>query len=233
MKYEQKTLFIDIETTGLAPKIEVPGKRPNTTKKEQLPYDTGYMDYPYICGMAWAIDDGEPTEYIFNQEGREIPKEASDIHGITASRAALSEYTFNHGIFRMLVGANGVDIVVGHGLYFDTSIIKACVLREIDLKREEFPLTILEYEAITEILHKYKRIDTMRSSAKMMRGWPKLEELHMKIFRKGFEGAHSSRADVIATRNCYEWLLMKGIVPTFQELQAKAEEKIQKELDKK
>jgi len=234
-EFKQKTLFIDVETTGLPPRIDVPGKKPGTIRKEQVPYETGYMQYPYIVGMAWAIDDGPVTEYIFNQEGREIPEEASDIHGITTSMAYLSEYTFNQGLIGMLVDVDEVDIVVGHGLYFDISIIKANILKEIDLgeaREMKDRLNNLDYEHMTNMLHKYKRIDTMRSTCKMMRKWPTLEELYMKIFRRSFEGAHTAKGDVIAVRECYKWLLLKGIVPTFEELQQKAEEK-EKALDKK
>lgn len=214
---EHKTLFIDIETTGLVPKIEVPGKRPGTTKKEQLPYETGYMQYPYIVSMAWAIDDEEPKYYVLNQEGREIPKEASDIHGITTEIADKSDMTFIEAAYLLLNDAKGSEIVVGHGLYFDTSIIKANFLRHET--PESFAYMVLE-----DVLHKYKRIDTMRSTAKMMRKWPTLSELHLKLFRRGFE-CHNAKNDLEATRRCYKWLLKKGIVPTFEKLQEKAKEK--------
>jgi len=230
-KEKHKTLFLDIETTGLTPHRMVPGKRVGIMKKQYLHYETDYMEFPYIVSMAWAIDDNDPVYYIFNQEGREVPKEASGIHGITAEIAAESEYTFNHGVLEMLngeVNCHDAEIVVGHGLYFDTSIIKANILREINLKRPKYPLTTEPFDYISEIFHKYKRIDTMRSSAKMMRKWPTLSELHLKIFRSGFE-CHNAKNDVEATRRCYKWLLKKGIVPTFDELQNKAKEKEEKE----
>jgi len=223
MEFEHKTLFIDIETTGLVPQITVEGKRKGTTKKQQLPYETEYMNYPYIVSMAWKINNGETTEYVLNQEGREIPEEASDIHKITTEITDKSEFTFNHAILEMLNGeitCFDTEIVVGHGLYFDTSILKANILREIDLKRENLPLTGKDFEYMTEILHKDKRIDTMRSTAKMMRGWATLSALHMKIFRKGFD-AHTARNDVEAVSRCYGWLVKKGIVPTWEELQEK------------
>lgn len=220
MIYEHKTLFLDIETSGI-PRIRVPGVKPGTTKWKDLDYKTEYMDFPHIVSIAWAINDGDPVYRILNQEGREIPKDATDIHGITTEMANESKSVFEPVILGFLSEvSDDVDIVVGHGLYFDTSIVKANVLRSIENKR----LDQAEFEDITEILHKNKRIDTMRKTAKMMGKWPTLSELYMKLFRKGFQ-AHSAKEDVIATRRCYEWLLGKRIVPTFDELQEKAKEK--------
>ena len=223
---EHKTLFLDLETSGLVPQIEVPGKRPGTTKKEQLPYETGFMEYPFIVSMAWKIDDGETIYHVLNPEGRDIPKEASDIHHITTEIANESKTTFSQAILELIHGENSamdVDIIVGHGLYFDTSIIKANVLREISKKTLDEKV----FEEVTQLLHKNKRIDTMRSSAKMMRGWATLSELHMKIFHTGFE-AHHAKNDCEAVERCYQWLKQKGIVPTWEKLQEKAKDKEEK-----
>ncbi len=101
MIYEYDTEFLDTETSGLAVKI-VPGKKPGTTKKQQLDYATEYMDFPFIVSMAWAKNDGEVVHHILNTEGREIPKEASDIHGITTEIANKSEMTFIKAAYQFI-----------------------------------------------------------------------------------------------------------------------------------
>ncbi len=214
MEFEHKTLFLDIETTGLPIKM-VPAKKPGAMKKQQLDYKTEYMEFPYIVEMAWAINDEEPTHYIINQEGREIPKEASDINGITTEITNKSEDKFCDIIPGLILVGYDCEIVVGHGLYFDTSTIKANILRDIQLGSN-----LIGFEQATETLHKHKRIDTMRSAIKMCRKWPTLSELHMKIFRKGFE-AHNNVEDLEATRRCCKWMKAKGIVPTWEKLQEK------------
>jgi len=232
--FEHKTLFIDLETTGLVPRTRVPGKRPGTTKQEQIPYETMFEDYPHIVSMAWKIDDNPTNYYEFNQEGREVPKEASDIHGLTAEMLSKSPWTFNHGILAMIhdeVNCLDSEIVVGHNIYYDTSIIKANILREVDLNRPKFSLDPEHYEDIEEILHKWKRIDTVRSTAKMMGGWAALIDLHKKIFQTGFEN-HNAENDVEALYRCYVWLKRKDIVPTWEKLQEKAKEKQAKEEQK-
>lgn len=218
MLYEHDTLFLDLESSGI-PRIRVPGVKPGTTKWHNLDYKTDYLDFPFIVSFAWARNDGEVVHHILNPEGREIPKEASDIHGITTEIANKSKMVFGQAIEEFLDHSQGIEIVVGHGLYFDTSMVKANFLREM----HTFGDNPLNFEYLTEIFHKHKRIDTMRSASKMCRKWPTLSELHQKLFRKGFD-CHDAKSDLEATRRCYEWLHKKGIVPNFEELQEKAKE---------
>lgn len=211
-----KTIIIDTETTGKIPERIVPGKRPNTTRKEQLSYETDFMQFPYIVSLAWKIDDKPTKEYIINQEGREIPKEASDIHGITTEIANKSKHLFFNVISEFAQDCVGNKIIVGHNIYFDSSIIKANVLREQATKSTEDPF----FEIITDILNKDKRIDTMRCSTKLCGKWPKLTELHQILFGCGFE-AHNAAEDVEATSRCYQELLVRGICPLLKNYKQK------------
>ena len=103
-----------------------------------------------------------------------------------------------------------MEVVVGHGLYFDTSIIKANALR---LKKQEL------YEKLTELLHKDKRVDTMQKTIKFcgLKKYPKLGELYQKLFDEEFDG-HCAANDVEATYKCYNRLvelnvLFKNVFP--------------------
>ncbi|GAF72092.1 unnamed protein product, partial [marine sediment metagenome] len=131
-------------------------------------------------------------------------------------------YTLTQVINLFILNAMGNQIISGHNIYFDSSIIKANVLRELSkgawTKEEKI------FEVITEILHKCKHIDTMRSSITIMRKWSSLSDVYMKIFRRGFK-AHNAKNDVQAVSEIYGWLLRKGIIPTLEELQQKAAEK--------
>ncbi len=205
-------LFIDNETTGLPPHGIVPGKRPGTTKKEQLPYETHVMQYPHIVSIAWKLNDREPFCAIINIGDVDIPQEAIDIHGITKEMSLASDLLFGQVVNLLLYDEEGpvkADFIIGHGIYFDTSIIKANVLREIELGR----LPHDAFEKITEFLHKDKRIDTMRYGAKFMGGaWPKLHELYYALFNERFN-AHCAKDDVEAVARCFWALREKGIIP--------------------
>jgi len=43
--------------------------------------------------------------------------------------------------------------------------------------------------------------------------WPKLMELHTKLFSVGFEEAHDAIADIRATAKCFFELQRLGIIP--------------------
>lgn len=195
-----KTLVIDIETTGLPPK--------------DADYKIDFMKFPFIVTIAWKINDEDTKYFILNQEGVDIPEEAIKIHGITNEMARASHYTLMMVLIDLLSQAEGTNEIIGHNIFFDTSIIKANILRLIKsgITDQDF------YDKFEELLHKDRRIDTMRKSIKFCnipgpRGpkWPKLTELHQILFKQGFE-AHNSKDDVEATHRCYVELKNRKII---------------------
>ena len=103
--------------------------------------------------------------------------------------------------------------IIAHNGYFDISITKANVWREIE--SDVFRATTIKS------FHKDKRIDTMMKTIKFCalpfpngRGgfkWPKLEELYFKLFNESFP-AHNAKEDVLATERCYLELVKRGII---------------------
>lgn len=185
-----KDLTLDCETTGLAPKGS--------------DYKVHFMDYPYIVSLAWKINDEETRYFIINQEGRKIPPEATAIHGITDEMCDASPHKIDNVLPVFLVEGQGANFTIGHNIFYDSSTIKANWLRLIQLGK----LVPESYQLIEELLHKDRRIDTMMASIKYCNipgkygaKWPKLTELHQKLFNEGFE-AHNSKDDVNATRRC-------------------------------
>ncbi len=185
-----KTITLDIETTGLPPK--------------NADYKIDFMQYPYIVTLAYKINDEETKEFIINQEGRKIPAEVTAIHGITDEMADASPHKLYEVLRDMALEAENNNFTIGHNIYFDSSIIKANILR--------IPDTIDLYNCIEDILHKDKRIDTMRIGHKLYGGkWPKLTELYFKLFNENFE-AHSAKNDVDACHRCYLELVKRGVI---------------------
>jgi hypothetical protein len=80
-------------------------------------------------------------------------------------------------------------------------------------------------EQYTEILHKDKRIDTMRAGTKLCGKWPKLTELYKKLFKEEFE-AHSAASDCEACYRCYVKMVEMGLIkyPTHSFNQLKGED---------
>lgn len=195
-----KTLVIDVETDGLPPK--------------NADYKTQFQLFPNILSIAFKVDDQETKEYIINQEGRKIPDNISKINGITTEMANASPY-FIAPIMAEIIVLDVPEKTIGHNIYFDSSTIKAQVIRLIRANKLERDF----YEKLEQILHKERRVDTMKATIKYcdLPGkygpkWPKLTELHYKLFGCGFEGAHSSGGDVEATYKCYTKLKELGII---------------------
>lgn len=198
-----KTVTLDCETTGLAPK--------------GADYKIQYMYYPYIVTFAYKINNEPVKEFIINQECRSVPAEATAIHGVTNEMCAASPFTLPIVLLEFIGAAKGADFSIGHNIYFDSSTIKANVLRMIkqETAKEAF------YQEIEEILHKDRRIDTMMSTIKFCElpgkyagqfKWPKLTELYEKLFPGEKFDAHSSGADVDATYKCYLKLKELGVI---------------------
>ena len=189
-----KELTLDIETTGL------PAKGAD--------YKIDYRDFPRIVSVVWKIDDGPSVRHIINQEGFIIPEEVIAIHGITNEMAAHSIIFLPDVLRELLIAGRDAGRIIGHGLYFDTSTIKANVLRTIAGAYESEI-----YKAITELLHKDKRVDTMQKTVKFcgLGKYPTLVELHQRLFGESFT-AHIEKNDVDATYRCYKELQVLGVI---------------------
>lgn len=196
-----KILTLDTETSGLP--------------KFGLDYKTNFEIYPNIVSLAFKINDDVTKEFIINQEGVPIPPEATAIHGITDEMCAASPHTLISVLGAVLDEGQGRDFTLGHNFNFDTSMVKANVLKKLKagIIYEEF------YKKIEELLVKERRICTMMSTIKFCniigpRGakWPKLIELFNILFPGETFDAHRAGADVDVTKRCFNKLLEIGII---------------------
>lgn len=188
-----KIIILDCETTGLPPK--------------GAQYENDFMVFPRILSIAWKINDKPVEEFIINQNGFRIPTEATAINGITQEMVDASLYQLE-GVLIELIESYKPDFIAGFNLYFDTSNIKANILRLI---KEEI-VTPEFFNKATEFLHKDKRIDVMRLCHKMMGGkWPTLTEAYFKLFGEKFD-AHNAGSDVDATWRILQELIRLKVV---------------------
>jgi DNA polymerase-3 subunit alpha len=199
-----KEIFFDVETTGL------PDKKQN--------WETDFMLFPHIVQISWkSSETGIMKDYIIKPEGYEIPEEAVMIHGITTERASDEGIYFDNIILNLIAGFERAERIVGHNIYFDTSVIKA------NIKRYAFQNTPypekLTNKAI-EAFHKSKRIDIMMKTISFCnipqkngkgKKYPTLQELHRILFNESFN-AHNSKDDVLAVERCYFELIKRGVI---------------------
>lgn len=180
-------LFFDTETTGLSRKDD------------------------HIVQIAWALTDQSggvinEASRIIRPSGYEIPPAATSVHGISTQTALRFGEDISTVLSEFTRSASQSSLIVAHNMSFDLGMLTSAFRRIGDTN----PLTGLE------------QVCTMKAStqwcalpSKSGRGgykWPKLEELHSKLFGQSFENAHDAMADVRATRRCYFKLVDAGVI---------------------
>ena len=203
-----KTILIfDCETTGL------PGKGKN--------YEFDYMEFPYIVQLAWKFTRKDKVKnFIIKPEGYKIPEDVIKLHGIT-TKYALSEGDYFENVIRKFIDdCLFSDIIVGHNIHFDTSMIKANVLRLLK-GSGKYTMPDNYITIMANALDKSKRVDTMMKTIKFCNfcipgskrlKFPKLSELYFKLFGEEMTGAHNAVNDILATERCYLELLNRKLI---------------------
>ena len=192
-----EVLFFDTETTG-------------TFSKDQK-YDKDFEVFPHIVSISWKFK-GVETDLIVKPEGYEIPKECTEIHGISTEMALDKGVPLAFAIDSFINDAINADKIVAHNIYFDTSIVKANSLR--------LRMPYYYDKLVVPALDKEKRICTMNKTIKFVGAkfpngkglkWPTLTELYQKLFNDNFE-AHASINDVRALERSFDELVKQGII---------------------
>ena len=194
-----KYLFFDTETTGLPPR-----------DLEDSSYDQIDV-WPRLVQIGWIVTDANGNIIkrrgeIIRPEGFIIPKGASDVHGITTEKAMQIGVPIGKVLREIYDDMLHVKLLVAHNFGFDHKILGAEFYRKnIDtniIDNKEHICTMLSTTNYCELLPirfgEYK--------------WPKLEELHHKLFGCTFSDAHDALADVEATKKCFFELKKKGIL---------------------
>ncbi len=187
-------LFFDTETTGLPRNWKAPL--------------TDLNNWPRMVQLAFMYFDEEGTlisegDFIIKPIGFTIPLDASRIHGITTERAIREGLPLETVLQQFHALVAQTDTLVAHNISFDEKIIGAEFLRC----------------HMPNSLNGKRKICTMDSTTNFcaINGpygykWPKLSELHYKLFRTGFEEAHNAAADIKATVKCFWELKRRGIL---------------------
>lgn len=199
-------IFIDCETTGLPPK--------------GANWETNFNLFPYIVQLSWKMSDQDSiNDYFIKPEGYTIPDEAIKIHGVTNEKALINGEFFHNVAMMFIKDCLRAEKVIGHGIYFDSSVFKANVLRTVQ-KNIHGLFTKDWIKKTNEALDKNKRIDTMQRTISFCsipfpngkgKKWPTLIELHEKLFGESFN-AHNSADDVIATERCFNKLVELQVI---------------------
>jgi DNA polymerase III subunit epsilon len=187
-------LFFDTETTGLPKNWKAPV--------------TDLRNWPRMVQIAWLgydLDGNQISEnsYIIKPEGYTIPKDMTKIHGISNEKAINEGIELNTVLSEFSEIIKKSKFLVAHNMKFDEKIAGAEFLRK----------------EMENIIQKKKRICTMEIATDYCKisgpygyKWPKLSELHQKLFGEDYEEAHNALADVKITAKCFWEMKKRGII---------------------
>jgi DNA polymerase III epsilon subunit-like protein len=178
-------LFFDTETTGVPRNYKAPA--------------SDLKNWPRLVQIAWLLTDEKAhevssAEYIVKPEGFIIPNDAAEIHGITTELALRDGVDLQSVLSAVAANVNKASVLVAHNMQFDEKILGA------ELLRAGYP----------NVVETKNRRCTMQEATNYCRlpgpygfKWPTLQELHLKLFKESFAGAHRALADVRACARCY------------------------------
>ncbi len=187
-------LFFDTETTGVPKNYKAPV--------------TDIANWPRMVQIAWLLYNDQQQavarqEYIIRPEGFTIPEEAAKIHGISTQKALEEGVSLQMVLEEFKDYISESKAIIAHNISFDEKIVGAEFVRK----------------NISHALFAKPRICTMHGSTNFCQlpgrygfKWPKLSELHIKLFGEDFEGAHDALADIEATARCYWELKRIGVM---------------------
>lgn len=188
-------LFFDTETTGIPKNYNAPINDLN--------------NWPRLVQLAWVIYDENAEKktganFIIKPEGFEIPREAANVHGITTEKAIETGRPLIEVLKEFAAAVGGAKLLVAHNMNFDEKIVGAEFLRKN-----------IEHDLFNTV-----RFCTMQEATDFCQlpgnfggyKWPRLSELHKKLFNHNFDGAHDALADVNACARCFFELVNRGII---------------------
>ncbi len=193
----RKVLFFDTESTGLPQFYNAPITQVN--------------NWPRLVQLAFIefYENGTLAakhNYIIKPEGFSIPREATLIHRITNEQAQTEGYDLTQVLDIFADAITESSILIAHNFDFDRNIVGAeFVRKEFDTK------PILTKRSFCTMKNK-NIVNFCRISGKNGYKWPKLEELHYKLFNQKISDAHDASIDIAATAKCFWELLRRGVI---------------------
>jgi DNA polymerase III epsilon subunit-like protein len=205
-----RILTFDTETSGL------PKTRIITSDNLEL--------WPDIMQLSYIIYDTELNDItLIKDEIIKIPEDVSvsedsiKLHGITKEISQSKGIQIYDALNEFFSHLKKVNTVIGHNIEFDINMLRIELLRLICLNKENLPK-----KSISEMkynLHYLTSLDniycTMKETVELcdiqiidkfgrsQAKWPKLSELHFKLFGAIPNNLHNSLIDVLVTLRCF------------------------------
>ena len=181
-------LFYDTETNGL-PKG---GVSPRIIQLAYILFDENFKILEQYCQLIKPDNWEIPNEKFWIDNGYSTGKNV--IYGVPIKDALINFATC----------IERCQFIIAHNMAFDIPVLV-----------NEMKLSVISAN------NKPKKLCTMQSTTKLVQAknkngglkWPKLEELHIFLFGKNFDGAHDALEYVKATARCFYKLKKNNLVP--------------------
>jgi len=205
-----RVLVFDTETTGLP-------------KSKTMNPDTLNL-WPHTVQFSYVIYDTNLNDIIVSNDSIvklkdeiTIPEDSIKIHGITNESSHKNGINIELILNEFFSHLRNVDLLVGHNISFDINMIKVELLRFIyDTKSNISENEVKDYKYNLHFLTNYKNICcTLQESIDLCNikaidkfgkeyiKFPKLLELHQKLFESTPNNLHNSFNDILITLRCY------------------------------
>ncbi|MFK7780159.1 MAG: 3'-5' exonuclease [Candidatus Gracilibacteria bacterium] len=188
-----KIFVYDTETTGFINK-----------KETNLDLQPKIVQFAGIMG---ELEDGifveEKRINILMNPKNPIPFGASQVHHIYDIDVKDSPFIENT-IDEIMTYINEPDITIGHNIEYDQDMIK------LELKRLEKEYMYQPKQVVCTMKNSVDFCALQGNGARFK--YPKLGELHKKLFGEYFIGAHDAMTDVEATLRCFVELVNQNVI---------------------
>lgn len=215
-------LFLDTETTGGHPaeklpyagSISIPAYRIEDVWPDRLPEEN---PWPRVVQVAWIVfedtDKVAEESMLVRPEDFEIPREATEIHGITTEEASDDGNSLQRVLDELEDALDLVEMVVAHNVDYDVKTLAAEYYRQGWADRDSWDRT---YPPVQQ----QGLVCTMKSGTELCGiprengssyKWPTLQELHTELFGEPVDQAHDALVDARACKRCYVEMRRRGV----------------------
>jgi DNA polymerase III epsilon subunit-like protein len=187
-------VVFDTETTGLPRSFKAPA--------------SDVENWPRVVQLAWEAYGvcgrralGQSN--VIRPDGFTIPKDVEKVHGISTEFARRNGLPIARVLEQFLRPVGTAFVVVAHNFAFDANVLGAEFYRlrlRDPLQNKPSICTMLSTTSYCAIpnRHGFK--------------WPKLDELHMRLFGRAPAKAHDAGADAATCAKCLFELRRRGVV---------------------
>jgi len=203
-------LVFDTETTGL-PETKI--INPDTLNLWPNIVQLSYIVYDVSKNVILNVVDS----IVKLADDNIISEESTKIHGITNEMSREEGLEIEILITEMFSYLKRVDLIVGHNISFDINILMVELLRLIYLKKDKMIQSdLIRYKHYLHFITNAKNVCCTMKLAKDLcqikaisklgneyLKFPKLIELHEKLFVEKPKNLHNSLNDIMVTLRCF------------------------------